>query len=207
MPGLACEGAPHARFIPYPALKDFFSQENRLLKVVREHCPQPKYDPREIARIVGQDTDGYLIGFATLIKIGAGAHIYHFTQFDDLSDSRMPFRVKPHEFPHSYVKSREAPLFDRFKLQQWVFCPDKMESRPVKQVAPERILPIILKPIGSGHSAEIRRMEIHQHYNKLETAGSTVSFSKRNASTKDDLKLTVPRSRLRISTCLRHTTH
>lgn len=162
--GITAPGAPHDRFVPVSALRDYFERDSRknlwaLLSRIfptSNNASAPSADDILV-------TDGYMLGFATLVLIGAGQYIETFIQRDDLKDAKMPFTAaRPRGWPNS---PQRPDLFQEFQKQQWVFCPASMDSKTKKVWEKERILPITSKEeIAVNSGADTFKITIHEDY-------------------------------------------
>ena len=169
--GEALPDAPHKKFVPYPDLEAYFTEEanTRLRALVNHLCPSPNHSPSHITEQIVQNK--YIIGFAILLMIGEGHHIVTCLKDDALSDTQLPFDQRPSTFPYS----SQSDIFKNFRKQQWMFVPANLEARE-KTIQAERILPITNQTeIGSGGSAKVFKAEIHPYYNRLHRGEKTVS--------------------------------
>jgi hypothetical protein len=104
--------------------------------------------------------------FATLLLIGKGEFIRHFVQHDSLRDGKLPFTSCPSDFP---TDSKDPGFFEKFRKQQWTFCPHSFRKIDVDiEIKKECILPIIHKElIGTGGSAYTYKIKLAAYYDDL----------------------------------------
>lgn len=152
----------NCRFAPYPALRDYFDDRDRLRKLLRAICPSTReslVDPRAVQ-------ENYVRVFSILLCIGEERHIESFVQRENLNDDRLPFDERPQFFPSAAVA--DSDFFPAFHKKQWMFCPPDFchYKRPTWQ--PNRILPIVCKEkISDGGSAVTYKIVLHPAYNNL----------------------------------------
>ena len=176
--GIAAQGAPHNKFLPYPLLKQHFTKDNnaQLKKLVYKCCPdEPCSDIVDVIL-----ANNFVCAFAILLLIYEGSLIIQFIRNDGLSDLGMPFRGEaPKYFPHSSLNQADANVFERFKLKQWIFFPAHVEPR-TKHLETEHILPITdIQKLESGGSAETCKIVVHPDYNRLQNASVSPTSSVR----------------------------
>ncbi|KKY16055.1 putative protein kinase domain-containing protein [Diplodia seriata] len=106
-----------------------------------------------------------------LLLLGQGHQIEIFVRHTSLCDTRLPFEHKPAHFP---VDDDGVDFFERFKEVQWQFCAQPLTYNMDLVYEDAHILPIITKdPIGTGGSAQIFKITLHQAYDELDPHGSS----------------------------------
>ncbi|KAL0253078.1 hypothetical protein SLS55_010528 [Diplodia seriata] len=114
-----------------------------------------------------------------LLLLGQGHQIEIFVRHTSLCDTRLPFEQKPAHFP---VDDDGVDFFDRFKEVQWQFCAQPLTYNMNLVYEDARILPIMTKdPIGTGGSAQIFKITLHQAYDELDPHGGS---EKKNPSSR-----------------------
>ena len=175
--GIACDGAPHSKFLPHRKLEEHFTEDNhrRLKRLVHKCCPPDSQTaPGHIVEVIVNNK--FMIVFATLLLISEGPLIILFIDKDNLSDSHLPFTGNaPKQFPPTSVHDGLTNVYEKFQRQQWIFLPAHIESR-AKQLEPEHILPIIdTESLEVGGSAETSKIIVHPDYNRLRHAAVSSS--------------------------------
>ncbi|KAF2813081.1 uncharacterized protein BDZ99DRAFT_473802 [Mytilinidion resinicola] len=111
----------------------------------------------------------YLRVFAILIIIGKAEYIKHFLQHSDLEDKILPITSLNHRPSHWPSVADSNDFFPSFYKAQWQFCALDFTQKLKGSVLDEDlILPIIeKKELGSGGSAAIYKIKLHDAYNHL----------------------------------------
>lgn len=147
-------GSETAMFIPFDKLKEYLQDHiHELLET-----SSSRYEPttHHAANILAS----YSRVFAILLSINKGAYIYHFDQYDELTDRRLPFHNNT-AFP------LQDDFFTEFQHAQPKFCTRAL-TRFYRQYNADCILPFSF--VGEsirGNSGIIRRIEIHSGYDLL----------------------------------------
>ncbi|CAF9943242.1 MAG: hypothetical protein ALECFALPRED_010901 [Alectoria fallacina] len=163
-------GGPHFEstcpFVPRSNLEKYFErprQLEHLLDASLDSTKRPTVDADYVRR-------NYLQSFATLLCIGEGGLIHHFSQYESLKDQKLPYRTRPDDFPYT-----TPDKFEDFKNAQWQFCASNLEYGMNGRFKEEDILPIILKEkIGEGGSAIIYKIVVDENYNALQPRGHVI---------------------------------
>jgi hypothetical protein len=105
--------------------------------------------------------------FCILLTLERAKLIDYFYQYDELEDAKLPFHVRPSNFP---LGKSEDDLWKLFSDTQWYFCAQVMLDKCPGRIYPDNaLLPITEKvEIGKGGSAKIYKIEVHEAYNLLE---------------------------------------
>ncbi|KAK0102819.1 hypothetical protein ONS95_000980 [Cadophora gregata] len=126
----------------------------------------------------------YTAIFCTLLHSGRGSYIKHFTRFESLQDSRLPFHLN--NPPENWPPTPDDPNFlSDFCKEQWRFCAPTLEA-PVSDLCFEeqRVLPITYKrKLRDGGTAKLWLINIHPSYNKLISEDYKTKVGKENANT------------------------
>lgn len=156
-----------SRFLPTSDLETYFDddgEKDRLRDILNRVLPSPGpplVDPSAIQ-------SEYLKVFAILLCIGKGRFIVSFVVHPGLSDSHLPFRQRPPDFPTS------PDFFDVFFKKQWMFCAPDLQYASYKTLAAGTILPITSRElIGTGGDADVYKIVTHPSYNKLHVNSET----------------------------------
>ena len=97
--------------------------------------------------------------------IGEADYIVHFRTHPDLADSRMPFIEKP---KHHFPRTHNDELWNKFRDEQWTFCPASFEGASGREWEPRRILPITSKNLlHSGGCAKTFQITVDQDCNEI----------------------------------------
>jgi hypothetical protein len=150
-------------FMPLDRIKSYFERQNysELRALLASLFPNHPVNPKTIF-------PKYIAVFCTLLFAGRGNYIKHFTRFDNLSDTALPF--DPNNPPTNRPFTAGDPDFwSDFCKQQWRFCAPVFED-PIsnKHFEDERILPIICKKrLAGGGSANLWLVKIYPFYNKI----------------------------------------
>jgi hypothetical protein len=104
--------------------------------------------------------------FCILLTLERAKLIDYFCQYDELEDAKLPFHVRPRNFP---LVKLEDDLWKLFSETQWYFCAQAMLDKCPGRIYPDKaVLPITEKvEIGKGGSAKIYIIEVHGGYNLL----------------------------------------
>ncbi|KAL9095882.1 MAG: hypothetical protein Q9165_001879 [Trypethelium subeluteriae] len=147
-------------FVPENQLEEYFDRHlEEILSALSEDIGIRFVEPRLIR-------DGYLKIFAILLRIKREAWIQYFLNFPSLNDSKLPFEVKPHDFP--VLTEDDRFFWTSFNKCQWIFCAPEIKYKPRCKWNTQIILPIIFKEkIASGRSADTYKIRIHPDYNRL----------------------------------------
>ncbi|KAL9079836.1 MAG: hypothetical protein Q9157_001292 [Trypethelium eluteriae] len=147
-------------FVPKNQLKEYFDRHlEEILSALSEDIGIRFVEPRLIR-------DGYLKIFAILLRIRREAWIQYFLNFPSLNDNKLPFEVKPHDFP--VVTEDDRFFWTSFNKCQWMFCAPEVRYTPRCKWNTQIVLPIIFKErIASGRSADTYKIRIHPDYNHL----------------------------------------
>jgi hypothetical protein len=110
----------------------------------------------------------YIAVFCTLLFAGRGKYIKHFTRFDSLSDTALPFDPKNPPANQPFIAG-DPDFWNEVCKEQWRFCAPVLED-PIsdKRFESERVLPIIYKKrLAGGGSANLWLVKIYPFYNKI----------------------------------------
>ena len=104
----------------------------------------------------------YIAVFCTLLFAGRGKYIKHFTRFDNLSDTALPFDPKNPPTNQPFTAG-DPDFWTDFCKEQWRFCTPILEdSISDKHFETERVLPIIYKErLAGGGSANLWLVKIY----------------------------------------------
>jgi len=154
-------------FIPSDRLDVYLNEANRLSRLLKAVFPGDTQPPVAPSAIRGKESSSkYCKVFAILLLIGKGRFIPNFTQIPQLSDSYLPFGVRPSDFPR-YV-GKDQDFFTEFFENQWIFCAYEMHFNHILKLEEERILPFICEErLGKGGSAEVHKIVLHDTYDRL----------------------------------------
>ncbi|KAL9066101.1 MAG: hypothetical protein Q9157_007251 [Trypethelium eluteriae] len=150
------------KFIPSDELKAYFDNQclRKILKEVFAPGPQVYVE-------VDAVEESYRKVFAILICIKKSNLITEFIKYPALTDSYLPFRQRPDDFPHS--ANTETDCFEAFSRVQWMFCAPLLRYYINQHWEPNRILPIVhSEKIGHGGSAETYKIRLHHSHNRLD---------------------------------------
>ena len=149
-------------FVPESALQEYFEGAD----VVRRYIYQVYVDAPDIPVEPGDILGGYTRIFAILLITGRGKFIEEFIRHDSLSDQKLPFAVRPANFP---VADDGADWFESFKDSQWQFCPHVfVDGKFDSKLEKHEILPIVdFQWHAKGGSARVAKVRFHEDYNKF----------------------------------------
>lgn len=168
-PGISGIENEEACFCPELDLKDYFSDYDQLVGILR--CVLPSTGPLPV-RAYNIQTK-YTKIFAILLSIGKGNFIKQFNQYDSLSDEKLPFDTCPEHFP-SDVEDMDKNFFCKFYERQWKFCAPNLSYERIKNFQPRMILPIVSREeLATGGSSTTYKIEVHPAYNHLEKGRTT----------------------------------
>ncbi|KAI9695281.1 MAG: hypothetical protein M1820_008743 [Bogoriella megaspora] len=147
-------------FVPEVQLRKYFERHlDEILSTLSEETGLRFVEPRLIL-------DGYIKIFATLLRINREAWINYFLNLPSLSDNKLPFEGRPHDFPA--VEEEDRFFWTSFNKCQWIFCAPELKYKPRCKWNTQTVLPIIFKErIGSGSHADTFKIRIHPDYNHL----------------------------------------
>lgn len=157
------------KFVPDSAIEEYFNvKRDRDLTRVKhlvEAATQQSAAPAKV-RAVARSCPKV---FTILVLIGQSRFVHWFVRNARLHDRYLPFRAdETRLFP---TLEGDATFFDDFNKQQWRFCVGQLE----KSLEPLQIDDPIILPItrvenlskGSGASAVVRKVTVHQAYDSL----------------------------------------
>ena len=166
------ESTASACFVPDKDIQEYFdcsreSNHNKVKKLV-EAATRQSTGPVN-ARTVAESCPKI---FTILVLIGYSRFIPSFVRNARLRDRRLPFRAdEARLFPKL---EGGTTFFDKFNAQQWQFCVEplgqNLSLEPVQFDDP-MVLPITcMKKLdkGSGNSAVVHKINIHEDYDGLE---------------------------------------
>lgn len=156
-------------FMPLDTLKAYFTANDSeiLTGIIAElfESEFPPVDPELILR-------SHTAVFCVLLRIGEGKAIEDFVQFEELSDSRLPFDPKspPAEFASA---NDDRTILQRFCEKQWMYCvPIFSRSMLHKRFGPQRLLPITHKEACKTNGPyEKYVVRLYGSHNKLVAPG------------------------------------
>src|SRR5215469_314382 len=164
--GALSNSAPDAGclYLPKSALVEFFSDEDRLLRILRHVMPSPD-NPGQSSAVFEYIKEGdYHKVLAILLLIGRGDAIKAFIEDPDLSDEKLPLD-NPHKFPR---QASDPAFFNEFCSRQWMFCVQKLRYRPFVKLNANKILPYkIERSLGQGTSSKALVITVDPEYNEL----------------------------------------
>lgn len=147
-------------FIPDPETKAYLKDIRKIKNLLAALDPDgnPQLDPETIR-------NKYPKVFLILLLTGNGRFISHFVRHDSLCDQYLPFRTRPHEFPHT----SNIDFFTSFCRQQWEFCAQIFHYGTDQRFdEKDLILPIIsIEKLEGGGSATVHKIGLHPAYNEL----------------------------------------
>lgn len=158
-------GTPNRYFLPLPDLRAYLKAENRITNLLAALQVENPHN-RSLTETLGNH---YIKVFTILILIGKGRYIEYFVQHHDLRDSKLPFLVKPADFP---IEPNYPKFWESFYEQQFILCPHVFEAHANHlKLEDPRILPIISKTVlAQGGSAFVYKIKLHPYYDKLSPA-------------------------------------
>jgi hypothetical protein len=158
-----------AYFMPLESLKSYFTANDcsTLTCIISElfESDFPPIDPELILR-------SHTAVFCTLLRLGHGRCIEDFVQFEELSDSRLPF--DPNHPPAEFSLANDDPTFlRRFCEKQWMYCVPVFNRHMLhKRFGSQRLLPITYKEsLGVEGIADRSIIKLYGPHNKFITAG------------------------------------
>lgn len=164
-PGLRGPGPdPNCTFVPLSQIETYFQDVSRVTRLLRSVL-----GPDELLLSLPAIAKKYPRVFSILLLIGKGRFIQYFARYETLCDQRLPFEVKPQCFPTSTETSDDS-FFATFRDCQWQFCAHTFQPSDIDlHLGKETILPIVKREkLGSGASAVVFKINIHEAYNQLE---------------------------------------
>lgn len=150
-------------FMPLDRIQAYFERQNfsELRALLACLYPSDPVNPKTIF-------PKYIAVFCTLLFAGRGKYIKHFTRFDNLSDTALPFDPKNPPANQPFTAG-DPDFWTDFCKEQWRFCTPILED-PIsdKHFETERVLPIIYKErLAGGGSANLWLVKIYPFYNKI----------------------------------------
>ena len=155
--------------MPLESLKSYFmaNESSTLTSIISElfESDFPLIDPELILR-------SHTAVFCILLRLGQGKCIEDFVQFEELSDSRLPF--DPNQPPAEFSFANDDPSFlQRFCKKQWMYCVPVFNRHMLhKHFGPQRLLPITYKEsLGREGIADRSIIKLYGLHNKLDILG------------------------------------
>jgi serine/threonine protein kinase len=153
-------------FIPQSALKDYFTDE-QIRDLLNDVHDDDTYsaEPSTIRAIKSK----FVVVFAILLNMDMGQHICKFVAHsDEMSDLKLPFtdQRRPDQFPGN------PQMYMKFCQHQWRFCTEELDNNmaPGAKFHENKILPVRSEEwVGSGVSAVIFKIELHESFDNLRT--------------------------------------
>ncbi|KAL9092793.1 MAG: hypothetical protein Q9165_004211 [Trypethelium subeluteriae] len=150
------------KFIPSDELRTYLDK-HCLRKILKEVLAP---GPKSLVEIDAVE-ESYRKVFAILLHIKKGHLITEFIKHPALTDTNLPFRKRPDEFPHA--AGTEPDYFETFSRVQWMFCAPILRYYNNRHWEPHRVLPIVeSEKIGHGGSAETYKIRLHPSHNGLD---------------------------------------
>jgi hypothetical protein len=150
-------------FMPLDRIQAYFQELNylRLRAILSELFPNTYVNPKDIV-------PKYTAVFSTLLCAQKGNFILHFTQYNNLSDTHLPF--DPDSPPAHLPQTGDSNFLQDFCQRQWKFCAANLEDLSKKRFEGDRVLPIIFKEkLGGGGTAILWLIKVYPYYNGLLT--------------------------------------
>jgi hypothetical protein len=147
-------GSETAKFIPLDLLKEYL--QTHIEELLEASSPPHESRIHHAPNILSS----YSKVFAILLSINKGYYIFHFDQYDELTDVRLPFHNNK-AFP------LQEDFFQEFQQAQSKFCTPVLTCFH-RQFSEDCILPF--KRVGEpiqGNSGVISKIEVHASYDLL----------------------------------------